>query len=77
MAAVGSPEFNAPEINYGKSHFGPSELKKAEVFSLGCALFLMVNNPFPNFIVIGRQFSSVQLRLFTRPLLQTAMRAKR
>ena len=46
MEAVGSPEYNAPEINYGTGPLDSKSLQLADVFSIGCALFLIVRLEF-------------------------------
>lgn len=43
MQAIGSPEFNAPEVNYETIELDKNSLEKADVFSLASALFLMVS----------------------------------
>lgn len=40
--AVGSPEYNPPEIHLGEANTTPAALKASDIFSLGCVLFLMV-----------------------------------
>lgn len=44
IEAIGSPEYNPPELNTGEAADTPSALKAADVFSLGCVLFLMVTS---------------------------------
>lgn len=43
IEAVGSPEYNAPELHTGEAGSSESAIKAADVFSLGCVLFLMVD----------------------------------
>src|SRR3990167_1587256 len=43
MEAVGSPEYNAPEIMAGDICKTSHSLRAAEVFSLGCVLFVLVH----------------------------------
>lgn len=42
MEAIGSPEYNPPELNTGEALDTASAIKAGDVFSLGCVLFLMV-----------------------------------
>jgi len=42
LGAIGSPEFNAPEILAGEPLTDARSLELSDVFSLGCVLFLMV-----------------------------------
>jgi serine/threonine protein kinase len=42
LSAVGSPEFNPPEAHAGEASETVSALKAADIFSLGCVLFLIV-----------------------------------
>lgn len=42
LSAIGSPEYNPPEIRRGLSSKNVEDLESSEVFTLGCVLFLMV-----------------------------------
>ena len=43
MEAVGSPEYNPPEIITGQGCSTSQHLRAAEVLSLGCVLFVLVS----------------------------------
>jgi serine/threonine protein kinase len=49
LSAVGSPEYNAPEIIYDSIEHDKFSLEQADVFSLACAMFLMVIYTTPSF----------------------------
>ena len=40
--AIGSPEYNPPEVHLDEISTSSTSLKSADVFALGCVLFLMV-----------------------------------
>lgn len=42
MEAIGSPEYNPPELNTNDASDSESAIKAGDIFSLGCVLFLMV-----------------------------------
>jgi serine/threonine protein kinase len=42
MEAIGSPEYNPPELNTNEASDSESAIKAGDIFSLGCVLFLMV-----------------------------------
>jgi serine/threonine protein kinase len=62
--AVGSPEYNAPELHTGEAGTSESAIKAADIFSLGCVLFLMVGIP-----DLGRQLLAFQSSKSKRSIL--------